>query len=154
MVGMVGFEPTISKSQASRSRPSCPTSRCGGTDGGRSRDLLVANEALSQLSYSPMWCLQSESNQQPTHYKCVALPIELWRRIWWNLPGSNRLPLPCKGSALPDELRPHWNKNRGRLQHPRNLSVCFLDSIELQACLKSPMLVWLSRSVWLLLWRT
>jgi hypothetical protein len=24
---------------------------------------------------------QSESNQQPTHYKCVALPVELWKRF-------------------------------------------------------------------------
>jgi hypothetical protein len=24
---------------------------------------------------------------------------------WWTLPGSNRSPLPCHGSALPDELR-------------------------------------------------
>ena len=24
--------------------------------------------------------------------------------FWWTLPGSNRLPLPCHGSALPDEL--------------------------------------------------
>jgi hypothetical protein len=24
---------------------------------------------------------QSESNQQPTHYKCVALPVELWKQF-------------------------------------------------------------------------
>src|SRR4029078_7010583 len=26
------------------------------------------------------------------------------RRIWWTVSGSNRLPPPCKGGALPDEL--------------------------------------------------
>ena len=27
--------------------------------------------------------------------------------FWWTLPGSNRSPLPCHGSALPNELRAH-----------------------------------------------
>ena len=31
------------------------------------------------------WCRLSESNQQPTDYKSVALPIELRRQIWWTL---------------------------------------------------------------------
>ena len=33
---------------------------------------------------------------------------------WWSWQGSNLLPLPCKGSALPDELQPRgatdWNR--------------------------------------------
>lgn len=39
--------------------------------------------------------LQSDSNQRPTHYKCVALPTELWRhKIISNYivtPSTNRL---------------------------------------------------------------
>ena len=31
------------------------------------------------------WCRLSESNQQPTDYKSVALPIELRRHFWWTL---------------------------------------------------------------------
>jgi hypothetical protein len=26
----------------------------------------------------------------------------------WRIPGSNRSPLTCHASALPDELIPHW----------------------------------------------
>lgn len=28
------------------------------------------------------------------------------RGVWWSMSDSNRPPLPCKGSALPDELMP------------------------------------------------
>ena len=28
-------------------------------------------------------------------------------KSWWSLSGSNRRPHPCKGCALPSELRPH-----------------------------------------------
>src|SRR3989344_7106491 len=33
----------------------------------------------------------------------------------WTLPGSNRSPLPCHGSALPKELRPPDRKKRNLL---------------------------------------
>ena len=55
----------------------------GGPDGIRTRDLLNAIEARSQLRYGP-----TISNQ-------------------WSRPDSNRRPLPCERSALPAELRPH-----------------------------------------------
>ncbi len=40
----------------------------------------------------------------------TCLPCPLRARVqvrphWWTRPESNRLPLPCKGSALPDELQ-------------------------------------------------
>ena len=33
-------------------------------------------------------------------------------KVWWSLGGSNSRPLPCKGSALPAELRPHLVRMR------------------------------------------
>ena len=55
----------------------------GGDDGGRTHGLFVANEALSQLSYIP----------------------EILPTVWWTLPESNRSPLTCHASVLPNELR-------------------------------------------------
>lgn len=46
---------------------------------------------------------QRHSKPQPLHYKCSALPIELYGR--WTLPVSIRLPPPCKGGTLPIELK-------------------------------------------------
>ena len=34
------------------------------------------------------------------------LPLHHTRIVWWRWSGSNRLPLACKATALPDELHP------------------------------------------------
>ncbi len=45
----------------------------GGAGGTRTRDLVNAIHALSQLSYGPFWCSGQESNLRPTACKAVAL---------------------------------------------------------------------------------
>lgn len=48
---------------------------------------------------------QSRQNKNPSFQR---------DSYWWTLPGSNRPPLPCKGSALPNELRAHTLPNELR----------------------------------------
>ncbi len=95
MVGVTGLEPARCvpldpKSSASASFATRPIKKC------------IRFE--KQVHYLIKWCRLSESNQQPTDYKSVALPIELRRHAWWTLQGSNLRPLPCEGNALPTEL--------------------------------------------------
>ena len=51
-------------------------------------------------------------------------------RVGWSWPGSNRLPPPCKGGALPDELQPRLARTpevglgRIELPTPRLSGVC------------------------------
>lgn len=65
-----------------------------------------------------------QTNDLCTHKNGLALAASRESRIspWklsrqWRRSGSNRQPLPCKGSALPIELRPHrqrWRRNGSR----------------------------------------
>ena len=60
---------------------------CGSPSWTRTSDKVINSHPLYQLSY---------------------------RGLWWSWQESNLLPLPCKGSALPDELQPRgatdWNR--------------------------------------------
>ena len=68
----------------------------GGADRDRTGDLLNANQALSQLSYSPMWFdVCSTFSWLPSHPLFPALRMAscLFRRDWvGNAPGSPALP--------------------------------------------------------------
>ena len=51
-------------------------------------------------------------NLRPLVPKTSVLPNWTNSR-WWSITGSNRWPLPCKGSALPTELMPHdWQPSQ------------------------------------------
>ena len=58
---------------------------------------------------SPSWTRTSDKviNSHPLYQLS-------YRGMWWSWQESNLLPLPCKGSALPDELQPRgatdWNR--------------------------------------------
>ena len=53
-------------------------SKHGGANESRTRGLRIANAALSQLSYRPMyWSSVAESNRRPSAYETDALPTEL-----------------------------------------------------------------------------
>ncbi len=51
----------------------------------RTRDLLITNQLLYQLSYASIhfkyWSGKRGSNPQPTAWKAVALPIELFPHL-------------------------------------------------------------------------
>ena len=66
----------------------------GGDMRDRTADLLNAIQALSQLSYTPVFhCADREQRKE--------------LEKWWRYAGSNRRPLECHSSALPAELYPH-----------------------------------------------
>ena len=67
----------------------------------------LQSAAFSHFATFPnKWCRKKESNPQPTDYKSVALPIELFRHKWWTLWDSNLRPPACKADALTN-----WAKN-------------------------------------------
>ena len=48
----------------------------GGDGRGRTGDILLAGQALSQLSYIPeFWCPRKDSNLRPATYEAAALTI-------------------------------------------------------------------------------
>ena len=49
----------------------------GGVDRNRTCYILLAKQALSRMSYNPMWYTGWDSNPQPIGYKPIALTIEL-----------------------------------------------------------------------------
>ena len=76
----------------------------------RMRDSLVSIGSNRRLSagillaeFKTPWNFLAETNAEGRSPEATSLT----NSEWWTLPGSNRLPLPCKGSALPDELRAH-----------------------------------------------
>ena len=87
MVGEIGFEPTTYWSQTSRA---------------------------TRLRYTPRWFF--EGNNPHSYGFTVARLImkginhHLFTCMgtWWVLTGSNRRPTPCKGAALPTELRTRY----------------------------------------------
>ena len=86
---------------------------CGASEEARTLDLLLGKQTFYQLNYtrigSPSWTRTSDKviNSHPLYQLS-------YRGLWWSWQGSNLLPLPCKGSALPDELQPRgatdWNR--------------------------------------------
>ena len=65
----------------------------GAGDGTRTRDLLITNQLLYQLSYTSVWCLRAESNHRHGDFQSPALPTELQRLKWRSGRGSNPRPL-------------------------------------------------------------
>jgi hypothetical protein len=59
--------------------------KAGGAEGDRTPDLLIANEALSQLSYGPMTAVAArDGGQKCRHLRFHGLPSQGWcqgRRI-------------------------------------------------------------------------
>lgn len=47
----------------------------GGAEGARTPDLMTASHALSQLSYSPKWCIQIKQ-------KAVRMSINISDKLW------------------------------------------------------------------------
>ena len=90
--------------------PSPPMRRTkpGGADGIRTHDLLVANQALSQLSYGPRIQMRNSefgvrSERRPTAAVCRSLRIPhspLRIKNWWAQVESNHRPRPYQGRAL------------------------------------------------------
>ena len=61
------------KSSAATLTQTLPDASISGDDGDRTRDLVVANHALSQLSYIPVEWAYLELNQGPQLYQSCAL---------------------------------------------------------------------------------
>ena len=76
LVRQTGIEPVTYRLKGDYSA-NWVTGAYGGIGEDRTPDLLIANQTFSQLNYDPMWSCWQELNLQPTHYKCVALPIAL-----------------------------------------------------------------------------
>ena len=55
----------------------------GAGDGTRTRNLLITNQLLCQLSYTSVknWCLRTESNCRHRDFQSLALPTELPRQM-------------------------------------------------------------------------
>ena len=84
MVGLDGLEPSTLRLSGVRSNHLSyrPLVKTGGAGRDRTGDLLNANQALSQLSYSPA-----------NDYYCAALLLESYRGqldAWRTAPGSQR----------------------------------------------------------------
>ena len=108
----------------------------GGDNRNRTDGLLLARQALSQLSYTPIWCsalasanfkkLVGSNGLEPStsrlsgarsnhlSYEPIYVAGSLHRptccfgfRRWWRRTESNCRPPACKAGALPAELRPH-----------------------------------------------
>ena len=94
--------------------------RNGGADRDRTDDILLAKQALSQLSYSPIAPSITEvlkvvgldrfelSTSPLSGVRSSQLsyrPVGL-NQDWWSWSGSNRRPPECKSGALPAELQP------------------------------------------------
>jgi hypothetical protein len=73
-----------------------------GDDGDRTRDLVVANHALSQLSYTPraMTKFKIPMTRSKIHVGIWSLVIRHWSFPQWVYLGSNQGPQPYQGCAL------------------------------------------------------
>ena len=78
----------------------------GGAKRDRTADLLRARQALSQLSYSPIFwydrvilCLSRRRSVQHTH-ACRRFDNDDKRKIWWVWADLNSRPHPYQGCAL------------------------------------------------------
>ena len=79
----------------------------GGFEPPNPKEQIYSLPRLATSLPSHTWCRKKESNPQPTDYKSVALPIELFRhKKWWTLWDSNLRPPACKADALTN-----WAKN-------------------------------------------
>src|SRR4051812_32852260 len=77
------------KQKSAESPPSCwrtfgaaalLTSKAGGAERDRTADLLIANEALSQLSYSPKRFLTGSTPTERERYLGIGLPSCQWQQ--------------------------------------------------------------------------
>ena len=84
-----GFEPPKSLTTDLQSVPfgrsgTLPYKKFGAGDWNRTRNLLITNQLLCQLSYTSKerWCLGAESNHRHGDFQSPALPTELPRHIF------------------------------------------------------------------------
>ena len=65
----------------------------GAGDGTRTRNLLITNQLLCQLSYTSqqVWCLRVDLNHRHRDFQSLALPAELPRQKKWR-PGGGSNP--------------------------------------------------------------
>ena len=82
---------------ASRTRSPLSMTNSGGADRDRTGGLLVANQALSQLSYSPKTSCQ---RPVPSCQSRWQLTTGNWRLLWWAWVDLNYRPHPYQGCAL------------------------------------------------------
>ena len=89
MVDRDGFEPSKSVTADLQSAPFGHSGtypyEVGAGEGNRTRNLLITNQLLCQLSYTSkhcngIWCLRVESNHRHRDFQSLALPTELPRR--------------------------------------------------------------------------
>ena len=90
-MGRGGFEPPKSLTTDLQSVPFGHSGTCpcflfnfGAGDWNRTRNLLITNQLLCQLSYTSIlkkftWCLGAESNHRHRDFQSLALPTELPR---------------------------------------------------------------------------
>ena len=111
------FLPIISKYKWELSNPQ----KCFGDAGHRSPYLSHAKRALYHLSYTPVmillrasfwtqfmknWLSIRNELSIPSHYQQIQMRIIESSKMFWRCGSSIPVPLACKASALPFELRP------------------------------------------------
>ena len=100
------YQPGFARRATPGRLPSPPMRRTkpGGADGIRTHDLLVANQALSQLSYGPFKLGTRNSEHQTNHHAATSFvprsPFRASRFSWWAQVESNHRPRPYQGRAL------------------------------------------------------
>ena len=114
MVGPRGFEPLTNdfEDRYSIQLSQGPIMKMVGVQGFEPWTLWSQTRCATRLRYTPNILVESVGIE-PTdllitslhlsrvlHYRPARFPI------WWRWSGSNRLPLACKATALPDELHP------------------------------------------------